>query len=93
FLLLRAIQGPFIAVNAYRHNTKAVILVVDNASGISEEIIDKVFDPYFTTKEQGKGTGIGLYMSKMIIEGHMGGLLTVRNVDNGAEFCILLNAC
>ncbi|MBF0537010.1 MAG: PAS domain S-box protein [Nitrospirae bacterium] len=92
FLLARVVREPFIAINTYRHNTRAVITVVDNAGGINEEIIDKVFDPYFTTKEQGKGTGIGLYMSKMIIEGHMGGLLTARNIDNGAEFCILLNA-
>ncbi|MBF0609293.1 MAG: cache domain-containing protein [Candidatus Magnetobacterium sp. LHC-1] len=93
FLLLRAIRGPVIDIKAYRHSTKAVVVVADNAGGIDEEIIDKVFDPYFTTKEQGKGTGIGLYMSKMIIEGHMGGLLTARNVEHGAEFCILLNAC
>ena len=53
-----------------------------------KEIIDRVFEPYFTTKEQGKGTGIGLYVSKMIIENNMNGSLTVSNIDNGAEFII-----
>ena len=46
--------------------------------------MEKIFDPYFTTKEEGKGTGIGLYMSKVIVEEHMGGRLTVSNGKEGA---------
>jgi signal transduction histidine kinase len=64
------------------------ILVADNGGGIPEEIIDKVFDPYYTTKEQGKGTGLGLYMSKIIIENNMNGKLTVKNGEAGAVFKI-----
>ena len=48
----------------------------------------KIFDPYFTTREPDKGSGIGLYMSKVIIELNMGGSLTARNLDGGAEFRI-----
>jgi PAS domain S-box-containing protein len=66
----------------------SVVTVADNAGGIPEAIVDKIFDPYFTTKGPDKGTGIGLYMAKAIIEKNMHGRLTVRNVANGAEFRI-----
>ena len=64
------------------------VTVADNAGGIPEEIINKVFDPYFTTKSPQAGTGIGLFMSKTIIEKNMGGRLAVQNTDIGAEFRI-----
>ena len=57
---------------------------------IAEEIMDKIFDPYFTTKGPQAGPGIGLFMSKTIIEKNMGGRLAARNIANGAEFRIEL---
>jgi C4-dicarboxylate-specific signal transduction histidine kinase len=69
---------------------KAVVTIADNAGGISSAIIDKIFDPYFTTKDPDKGTGIGLFMSKSIVEKSMGGSLTVCNTECGAEFKIII---
>ena len=67
---------------------RGIVTISDNAGGIPEEIIGKIFEPYFTTKGPDKGTGVGLFMSKNIIEKNMNGRLTVRNTAEGAEFRI-----
>jgi len=68
-----------------------LIEIEDNAGGIPEEIKDKIFEPYFTTKFQSQGTGIGLYMSKIIITKHFNSKLEVENSKYGAIFKIILN--
>ncbi len=65
------------------------IIIKDNAGGIPQEVITRIFEPYFTTKEQGKGTGLGLYMSKMIIEENMHGKLSVTNKGDWTIFKII----
>ncbi len=85
-LIEKKINNPNIKITL----KKKTIIIKDNAGGIPNDIIDRVFEPYFTTKEQGKGTGMGLYMSKMIIEDNMGGSLSVENDNNGAVFRIKL---
>jgi len=82
--------NPRITICSWAKDNRAVVTITDNAGGIEGEILNRIFDPYFTTKELGKGTGIGLFMSKTIIEKSMGGRLTACNVEGGAQFRIEL---
>jgi len=72
------------------NDTQEGILVTfsDNGGGICEENMDKIFSPYFTTKENGLGTGLGLYMSKKILTEHHHGDITVHNNQFGASFSL-----
>ena len=79
-----------IMVNIGRDKGNCVVTITDDGGGIPEEIIEKIFDPYFSSKKEGGGTGLGLYMSKMIIEDNMDGRIEVRNVKGGARFRVLL---
>ena len=85
-LLENSIKNLFIKISAKKIGTKSFISVIDNGGGIDEKIIDKIFDPYFTTKEQSKGTGHGLSMAKMIIEESFKGKIRAFNINDGACF-------
>jgi len=77
-------------IKGFVQDNQAVIRVEDNAGGIPDGVIGKVFDPYFSTKTKKDGTGLGLYMSKTIIEEHCKGRLALKNGDKGAIFTITL---
>ncbi|PLY04333.1 MAG: hypothetical protein C0625_16775 [Arcobacter sp.] len=85
-----SIEKKVINVEVEDLDTKIKITISDNAGGIKQENLDRIFDAYFTTKDEYNGTGLGLYMSKMIIEKHLSGSLEVRNNNQGAEFTIIL---
>jgi signal transduction histidine kinase len=87
-IVFRGVDGE-IKIDIFHKQNFNVLKIKDNGGGIPEKIRNRIFDPYFTTKEEGKGTGIGLYMSKVIIEEHMDGCLEVQNDNGGAEFKII----
>ncbi len=88
----------YLLIDVFQENNTLIIQIQDNAGGIQDEIIDKIFEPYFTTKHKSRGTGIGLYMSKLLVEKHLKGTLTVKNKEflymdktyKGALFEIIL---
>ena len=82
----KGIENPQINITV----DKNIITICDNGGGVDEDIIDNIFDPYFSTKDEKNGTGIGLYMSKTIIDDHHKGDLSVENKDDGACFRVVV---
>ncbi|MDY0326655.1 MAG: PAS domain-containing protein [Arcobacteraceae bacterium] len=86
------IENKRVSIFLIEENNNIKITITDNAGGISEDIKDKIFDPYFTTKHQSQGTGLGLYMSSQIIHNHFHGKIFEQNIENeesfGASFVI-----
>ena len=89
-LIEKKIQNPKVTLGLSRDDKNVYLNIHDNAGGVPKSIVEKIFDPYFTTKHESIGTGIGLFMSKKIISEHFNGNLSVRNEDDGATFCIAL---
>lgn len=85
-------EGGFVHVRVYSENNDVVITICDNGGGVDEKYITKIFDPYFSTKDEKTGTGLGLYMSKIIIEKHIRGSIDVSNTQEGACFKIFIPA-
>ena len=84
----REIKYGEIKIRVNASYSRSVVEIEDNGGGIRPDVIEKIFEPYFTTKEM--GTGLGLYMSKMIVEKNMGGELKVENRGDGAVFTLLI---
>ncbi len=88
----------YIFIKAYKDNENAIIKVRDNGAGIQDEIIHQIFEPYFTTKHQAQGTGLGLYMTHKLIVESLGGTISAENISfifkdknyKGAEICITI---
>ncbi len=77
-------EKPFIRIVT----ENKMLFIYDNGGGVPKNILDKIFDPYFSTKLEKNGTGLGLYMSKTIVEKHHKGSLKIKNIDGGACFTI-----
>ena len=85
-----AIKQGVITTTLNCRDNKGIIEVSDNGGGIDSNIIESIFDPYFTTKGNASGTGIGLHIAKNIIESRMKGLLSVENIEGGSCFSMVL---
>ena len=72
--------NKYIFINSFKKDNSVIIEIYDNANGVNEDILDRITEPYFTTKESTKGTGIGLYMTNEIIQNHMKGKLSFKNL-------------
>jgi len=84
------IENKKITISSNRVNNRLELIIEDNAGGILEKNITKIFEPYFSTKFKSNGIGIGLYMAKMLTEESLRGSLTVSNTESGARFVITL---
>jgi len=87
---IKSISAPKIKINFQKVSKKVTLSIHDNGGGIKEKELDRIFEPYYTTKFEHEGTGLGLYMAKMLIENSMNGELRVKNTNNGAFFEIEL---
>jgi len=89
----KELAKKYLLISISKTSTHIIIKVYDNAGGISKEHLSSIFDPYFTTKHKAQGTGIGLYMSKEMIEKHMKGSLTASNRSFDVDGTEYIGAC
>ncbi|KWT82508.1 ATP-binding protein [Candidatus Magnetominusculus xianensis] len=78
-----------ITIDIARRESMVMLKIIDDGGGVPEKLANRIFEPYFTTREQGKGVGVGLYVSKVLVENQMGGRLYFENVENGATFYVM----
>lgn len=88
--MARGTPNPWIRVTGARRDGKGVLVVEDNAGGVAPELRERIFEPYFSTKGPASGTGVGLYISKVVVERNMEGTLVAENGEEGARFTVAL---
>jgi nitrogen fixation/metabolism regulation signal transduction histidine kinase len=89
-LIEKKVRDKNITIEYYKSKNNVIFEINDNAGGIPSIIMNKIFEPYFSTKQNKNGTGLGLYMSKTIVEKNGHGILGVQNTQDGASFKIVL---
>ncbi len=88
----KKIEDSYIKITTYQENSDYILKIKDNGGGISDNIMNEIFNPYFSTKLEKDGTGLGLYMSKIIVEEHCSGKISIENDTDGAVFTIKLHS-
>ena len=86
-----AALGGHVRLDAESENGKVIVRVIDDGPGIPDEIVNRIFDPFFTTKDVGEGTGLGLDISRRIVQRHRG-TIDLHTGQGGTEFCVTLPA-
>jgi len=89
--VIKKIKNPKITIATNDYKNGVIVTITDNGGGCEKQIIEKMFDPYFSTKYEKNGTGLGLYMSLKIIEEHHNGTISANNTEDGIRFTIVLN--
>lgn len=89
-LVANRVESRLVKVSIYETQEHVVIEICDNAGGVAQEHLAHLFEPYFSTKDEKNGTGLGLYMSKMIVEKHHNGELHAKNQGSGSCFVVAL---
>lgn len=89
-LVEHKVVNPLITMRLFCDDAYGAITIQDNGGGIDERVMERIFEPYFTTKEEGKGSGIGLYISYSIIRTKMGGTIEASNMEGGTLFTITI---
>ena len=92
-LIQKEESNRVIVIDVFKNDNFANIVIKDSGGGISNDILEKIFEPYFTTKDKSIGTGIGLYMTKQIVEDNMNGKLLVSNEEFVIDESIYYGAC
>jgi len=89
-LMEKKLEDKRISIEVDKKDNELIITISDNAGGVDKAIIDKIFDPYFSTKNEKNGTGLGLYMAKMMLTEYLNSDIYVHNNSEGAVFSIVL---
>ena len=89
-IIEKSLIDKIISIKLLQEDDLITVSISDNCGGIDESNLSKIFDPYFTTKHQSIGTGLGLYIARMIIEDNMNGKISAQNINDGAKFTIEL---
>jgi signal transduction histidine kinase len=92
-LVEKNLEYKHIKISTYLQEEYACISILDNGGGVPADIEEKIFEPYFTTKHQSQGTGLGLYMSHEIVHKHLNGILSLENVEYEADTIPYKGAC
>lgn len=90
-LIENNILNKYINVFTKNDENSLIIIIQDNGKGIKQELLEKVFEPYFSTKSNKNSTGLGLYISKIIINNHFNGKIELNNIKNGLEVIITIS--